>query len=148
MRQLTANVSVDTERRGSNHGLVTTSDGLVLIDGPHKPSDALRLGIRVIYQELNLVSHLSVAENVFLGAAPTQFPGFIDWRQLSASTARLLADLGMEIDADTPLYRLSLAQRQMVEIAKALRHLSTHASPDADSYSLKAGDASILVMER
>ena len=43
MRQLTANVSVETERRGSNHGLVTTSDGLVLIDGPHKPSDALRL---------------------------------------------------------------------------------------------------------
>ena len=89
------------------------------------PRDALRLGIRVIYQELNLIAHLSVAENVFLGAAPTRFPGFIDWRRLSASTSRLLADLGMDIDADTPLYRLSLAQRQMVEIAKALRE---HAS--------------------
>jgi cyclase len=43
MRQLTKNVFVETERRGSNHGLVTTSDGLVLIDGPHKPSDTLRL---------------------------------------------------------------------------------------------------------
>ena len=43
MRQLTANVLVETEQRGSNHGLVTTSDGLVLIDGPHKPSDTLRL---------------------------------------------------------------------------------------------------------
>jgi glyoxylase-like metal-dependent hydrolase (beta-lactamase superfamily II) len=43
MRQLTANVLVETEKRGSNHGLVTTSDGLVLIDGPHKPSDTLRL---------------------------------------------------------------------------------------------------------
>ena len=85
------------------------------------PRHALQLGIRVIYQELNLISHLSVAENVFLGAAPTRFPGFIDWRQLSESTSRLLADLGMNIDADTPLYRLSLAQRQMVEIAKALR---------------------------
>ena len=43
MRQLTANVFIETGQRGSNHGLVTTSDGLVLIDGPFKPSDALRL---------------------------------------------------------------------------------------------------------
>ena len=43
MRQLTKNVYVETEQRGSNHGIVTTTDGLVLIDGPHKPSDTLRL---------------------------------------------------------------------------------------------------------
>jgi cyclase len=43
MRRLTAHVEVEVERRGSNHGLVTTSDGLVLIDGPHRPSDTLKL---------------------------------------------------------------------------------------------------------
>jgi cyclase len=43
MRRLTENVDVETEQRGSNHGIVTTSDGIVLIDGPHKPSDTLRL---------------------------------------------------------------------------------------------------------
>jgi hypothetical protein len=43
MKPLTANVLIETGQRGSNHGLVTTSDGLVLIDGPHKPSDTLRL---------------------------------------------------------------------------------------------------------
>src|SRR5262245_57691381 len=43
MKQLTANVFVETELRGSNHGIVTTSDGIVMIDNPHKPSDALRL---------------------------------------------------------------------------------------------------------
>ena len=43
MKPLTANVLVETGKRGANHGLVVTSDGLVLIDGPHKPSDALRL---------------------------------------------------------------------------------------------------------
>jgi cyclase len=43
MKTLTANVLVETEQRGSNHGLVTTSDGLVMIDGPHKPSDTMRL---------------------------------------------------------------------------------------------------------
>src|SRR5215470_14517219 len=43
MKQLTSNVLAETELRGSNHGLVTTSDGIVMIDGPYKPSDALRL---------------------------------------------------------------------------------------------------------
>ena len=43
MKQLTANVFVETELRGCNHGIVTTSDGIVMIDSPHKPSDAIRL---------------------------------------------------------------------------------------------------------
>ena len=103
------------------------------------PRHALELGIRVIYQELNLVSQLSVAENIFLGRAPTIVPGVIDRRKLSAMTTTLLADLGMNLDADAPLSRLSLAQRQMVEIAKALRDPST---------SLGTGpSASILVMD-
>ncbi len=89
------------------------------------PRDALALGIRVIYQELNLVPHLSVAENIFLGAAPTRGLGIIDWRRLYDDAARLLNDLGMDIAPDTSLHRLSLAQRQMVEIAKALKDPST-----------------------
>ncbi|MSO81837.1 MAG: sugar ABC transporter ATP-binding protein, partial [Acidobacteria bacterium] len=89
------------------------------------PRDALALGIRVIYQELNLVPHLSVAENIFLGAAPTRGLGVIDWRRLFGNTSRLLNDLGMDLAPATPLHRLSLAQRQMVEIAKALKDPST-----------------------
>ena len=88
--------------------------------GIQEPGDALAHGIRVIYQELSLIPHLSVAENIFLGAAPTNFGVLIDWRQLHNRAARLLADLGMEMAPSTPLHRLSLAQRQMVEIAKAL----------------------------
>jgi ribose transport system ATP-binding protein len=93
------------------------------------PRHALELGIRVIYQELNLVPRLSVAENIYLGAVPTRF-GFIAWDDLYESATRLLAGLGMTIDARAPLGSLSLAQRQMVEIAKALR-----------------ADATILVMD-
>jgi ribose transport system ATP-binding protein len=85
------------------------------------PRDALALGIRVIYQELNLVPHLSVAENIYLGAAPTRAPGVIDWRALRTTAQQLLGELGMSIDPTLPLVRLSLAQRQMVEIAKALK---------------------------
>jgi ribose transport system ATP-binding protein len=88
--------------------------------GIQEPGDALARGIRVIYQELSLIPHLSVAENIFLGAAPTTWGVLIDWRQLHDRASRLLADLGMEIAPTTPLHRLSLAQRQMVEIAKAL----------------------------
>jgi ribose transport system ATP-binding protein len=98
------------------------------------PRDALALGIRVIYQELNLVPHLSVAENIFLGAMPTRFPGVVDWSALVDRATRLLADLGLDtnaLDARAPVSRLGMAPRQMVEIAKAL----------------KFGDAKILVMD-
>jgi ribose transport system ATP-binding protein len=94
------------------------------------PADALAHGIRVIYQELNLIPHLSVAENIFLGRMPARL-GVVDWRTLHRITAERLADLGLTIDPRTRVSRLSLAQRQMVEIAKAL----------------SSGDASILVMD-
>ncbi len=98
--------------------------GEILMNGTpaeiQDPRDALARGIRVIYQELSLVPHLSVAENIFLGAAPTTWGVLIDWRQLHDRAARLLSDLGMDIAPGTPLHRLSLAERQMVEIAKAL----------------------------
>ncbi|MDP2389725.1 MAG: sugar ABC transporter ATP-binding protein [Acidobacteriota bacterium] len=99
------------------------------VDIPH-PGAALDLGIRVIYQELNLVPQLSVAENMFLGAIPTRWGGVIDWRELHRRAARLLAEWGMAMAPDTPLHRLGLGQRQMVEIAKAL-----------------ATEASVLVMD-
>jgi ribose transport system ATP-binding protein len=85
------------------------------------PADALAHGIRVIYQELNLVPQLSVGENIFLGAAPTRALGVIDWRALHDRTATLLTDLGVDIAPDQLVSRLSLAERQMVEIAKALK---------------------------
>jgi len=106
-------------------GAYRKDEGRIAVDGKdveiQSPRDALALGIRVIYQELNLVPHLSVAENIFLGAAPTRGLGVIDWRRLSAAASQLLSELGMNLSPDTPLDQLSLAQRQMVEIAKALK---------------------------
>jgi ribose transport system ATP-binding protein len=84
------------------------------------PRDALARGIRVIYQELNLVEQLSVAENIFLGSLPTRSGGFVDWKALEAAASRLLSELGMWIDPRTRVSRLGLAHRQMVEIARAL----------------------------
>ena len=96
-------------------------DGQVVEIG--SPRDALALGIRVIYQELNLVPQLSVAENMFLGAMPTRWSGVVDWRALYDRASHVLTDLGLDataLDARTPVSRLGMAQRQMVEIAKAL----------------------------
>jgi ribose transport system ATP-binding protein len=89
----------------------------VEIDSPRAARD---LGIRVIYQELNLVPHLSVAENIFLGDLPTRWGGIVDRAALAERTNALLTELGMIIDARAPVGRLGMAQRQMVEIAKAL----------------------------
>ena len=107
------------------------------------PQDALALGIRVIYQELNLVPHLSVAENIFLGAAPSR-AGFIDWAALDRATTQLLADLGMDLDPRTPVAQLSIARRQMVEIAKALRDPSGHQAIGPSGHPV---GPSILVMD-
>jgi ribose transport system ATP-binding protein len=123
------------------------------------PRDALALGIRVIYQELNLVEQLSVAENIFLGAMPTKAGGIVDWTALNTAAARLLADLGMSIDPRTRVSRLGLAHRQMVEIAKALAPVSkpvasvfsrTSGPPKGGShvgFETAEGRASILVMD-
>ena len=114
--------------------------GEILIDGVRVeisgPRDALARGIRVIYQELTLVPQLSAAENIFLGALPTSGAGLVDRRTLHAQTTRLLEDLGIAIDPRTPVGRLGLAQRQMIEIAKAL------ATTDSDAPSAK-----VLVMD-
>ena len=107
----------------------------------HGPRHALDLGIRVIYQELNLVPHLSVAENIFLGEAPTRGFGVIDWQRLNEKTTQLLSDLGVDIPPTARVSELSLALRQMVEIAKSLRRDALRL---ADA---RSGQASILVMD-
>jgi ribose transport system ATP-binding protein len=103
-------------------GEIRMNGAAVDIDSPRAARD---LGIRVIYQELNLVPHLSVAENIFLGDLPSRFGGLLDWPALNQRTTALLTDLGMALDPRAPVGRLGIAQRQMVEIAKALSSSGT-----------------------
>ncbi len=85
----------------------------------HSTRDAEKLGIGIIYQELNLCSNLTVAENIFLGRelAPN---GVIDHREQARQTRTLVERLGHSIDPDTPVSELRIGQQQVVEIAKAL----------------------------
>ena len=83
------------------------------------PVDARRLGISVIYQEFNLVPALSVQENLFLGRERTRL-GFLRKRQERAHASSLFKRIGVVVDSDALCRSLSVAQQQVVEIAKAL----------------------------
>lgn len=84
------------------------------------PRQAQGLGIGIIYQEFNLVPHLSAGENILLGREPKLLPGVIDQRRLLREAQRQLDELGVAIDARAIVSRLSVAEQQMVEVAKAL----------------------------
>jgi L-arabinose transport system ATP-binding protein len=97
--------------------------GTITVDGRLQAfrgtADALDAGIAIIYQELHLVPGLSAAENLMLGQLPRRL-GLIDRKTLRARALSVLSDLGEDIDPSTPVGRLSIGQRQMVEIGKAL----------------------------
>jgi len=84
------------------------------------PHLAQGLGIITIYQERNLVPHLSVGENILLGDAPVGALGVVQWSRLFERAGRILADLAMDLDARQPVASLGAGEQQAVEIAKAL----------------------------
>ena len=104
-------------------GVYRPDAGTILMAGQslvnETPRQARERGISMIHQELNLALNLSVAENIFLGRAPTR-GGLIDWRRLYADAEVLVDRLGIELDVRAPVEDLSVARQQMVEIAKAL----------------------------
>jgi len=115
-------------------GLQSPTAGEIL--GPnHTPlhlksvNDALKQGIAMIHQELNLVDTLTVAENIFLGREPTVF-GRLNRAEMRKRSAEFLAQVGASFGPDVEVGRLSIAGKQLVEIAKALSY-----------------DASVLIMD-
>ena len=84
------------------------------------PRHAQRLGIGIIYQELNLVPSLTAAENIFLGRERTNSVGLIDKQGLLSSAQKIISTIGLQIECDQPVKTFGLAQRQMIEVAKAL----------------------------
>lgn len=81
--------------------------------------DSRQAGIAAIYQELSLFPDLDVAENIFAGRQPVTAGGHVDWRKLYAEAAKLLESLGVKLDLKQKARTLSIAQQQMVEIARA-----------------------------
>jgi ribose transport system ATP-binding protein len=84
------------------------------------PIAARRAGIATVFQEFSLVPTLSVAENVYLGRLPLHAGRQVDWRRMREDARRVLSTMGVDIDCDTEVGSLSIANQQLVEIAKAL----------------------------
>jgi ribose transport system ATP-binding protein len=84
------------------------------------PKHAQKLGIGIIYQELNLIPSLTAAENIFLGRERTNALGLINKHSLLSSARNILGTIGLRIDCDQPVKNFGIAQRQMIEVAKAL----------------------------
>ena len=84
------------------------------------PKHAFQIGIGIIYQELNLIPHLTVAENIFLGREFSTNSGILDNQKIIAEAQKLLDELKVEINSKSLIKDLGIAQQQMVEVAKAL----------------------------
>lgn len=90
---------------------------------PKNPKEALALGIGIIHQELNMMEHLTVAQNIFIGRESTSKSGFfLDEKALNKRAHELFGRLNMDIDATELLGNLTIGKQQMVEIAKAVSH--------------------------
>src|SRR3989440_10072052 len=106
-------------------GVYQGDAGEILIDDRpvrfSRPADALAHGIAMIYQELSLAPHLTVAENIFLGREPLSFAplGVINAREMNERARRLLDDYGFKLNPRSRVVRLSAAERQLVEITRA-----------------------------
>jgi ribose transport system ATP-binding protein len=105
-------------------GTLLKDKGRILLQGEEVeiagPGHARDLGIGMVYQELSLVPALSVAENIFLGRLPKRPGGTVHWSRLYAEAEKLLVDFGVDIKPKHLVRALGMAERQLVEIAKAL----------------------------
>ncbi|MCZ7451366.1 sugar ABC transporter ATP-binding protein [Agrobacterium rhizogenes] len=88
------------------------------------PLDALDNGIAMIHQELNLMNHMTVAENIWIRREPKNRFGLVDHHELAKRTEELFLELGIDLDPEERVGDLSVASRQMVEIAKAVSYES------------------------
>jgi ribose transport system ATP-binding protein len=111
----------------------------------NNPGDAQQLGISMIHQELSLIPYLTVGQNIFLGREPrARIGAFIDWPDLYSQAQVLLDQLNVNVDSRASVQDLSIAQRQMVEVAKALSFNADLIAMDEPTSSLTDRETEIL----
>jgi len=128
-------------------GIYTPDAGELRLQGRivhfDSPRQALRHGIAMIHQELNLLPFMSVAENIWIGREPQRF-GLINHGELRHRTRGLLERLQIDLDPDAEVRRLSIAARQLIEIARALSYDSQLLIMDEPTSALTERDAQQL----
>ncbi len=121
-------------------GMYTPTEGEIYINGElqnfSNTSQALKKGIAVIHQELTPVLERNVMENIWLGREPLKFGCFIDYKKMYQMTKELLGELSLNIDPHQKMKNCSIAQMQMIEIAKALSYHANIIAMDEPTSSL------------
>jgi inositol transport system ATP-binding protein len=129
-------------------GVYPPDEGQIFLDGKRvvlsNPHQAQQLGISIIYQEFNLFPNLTIEENVFIGREPNS-GGIVRWSSLRQATLGLLDRLGVNLDPSTSVRDLSVAQQQMVEIAKALSYNARIVIMDEPTSALSDTEVSALM---
>lgn len=128
-------------------GVYRKDGGVVRFQGrpidPKTPADAQHLGIGTVYQEVNLLPNLSVAQNIFLGREPKRF-GLIDRRDMHRRSAALLERFGLDLDVTRTLDNYSIAVRQLIAIARAVDMSAGLLILDEPTASLDGGEVEKL----
>ncbi len=109
----------------------------------NSPEDAQAEGVVAVYQEVNLLTFRTVAENIFLGREPRRY-GLVDWGRMNADAGATLKRLGLDIDPRAPLGSLNIALRQMVAIARGVSFGAKVVVLDEPTSSLTEHEVSIL----
>ena len=108
-------------------GVEQPDKGTIELDGElvqvRSPQHSQELGISTVYQEVNLCTNISIAENILLGHEPHRF-GRIDWRKMNDQAQKAINRLSIDVDVTQPLENYSVAIQQMVAITRALEILS------------------------
>ncbi len=129
-------------------GIIHKDSGYVEYNGEkidiQHPKQAEELGISIIHQELNLLPNMSIADNIFIGREITSAAGIINETGMREAASVLLEKVGLKIKPDTLIDELSVSQKQMVEIAKALSFESEIIIMDEPTSSLTDAEAEIL----
>ena len=108
------------------------------------PGDAIRQGIKVVFQEIALIAEFTVAENIFLEEYPVRRTGGIDWRAIRRDAKALFARIGFDVDTTARAGHLPVSQQQMVEIARALSHEARIVVMDEPTSSLTPNEVALL----
>ncbi len=130
------------------NGDLRADEGELVLNGNpitlHNPQEAIANGISVIYQERQLIPHLSVMENIFLGELPKTKLGLFDKANLIKKTQAIIDDFGLPIDPQEKVGMLNVAHQQMVEIMKAYRRNSDIIAYDESTAPLTDTEIKIL----
>lgn len=127
--------------------------GKIILDGKEvkfqNTRSAMENGISMIYQELNSIPYMTVADNIFVGREPSKY-GFVQKKQLFSQCQKLVDDLNIKLSARDMVKNLSVSERQMLEIVKAVSYHSKIIIMDEPTSSIADADAEILfeIIER